>query len=126
MLELHQIFAMQKKAFFFLLAFFALGWGFTSFKTVFAGLAVGVLFGQYNFWILVRRMERFDQALSEGKKAPSLGMGLRFASGVAAAAVAITWPEYFHLVSVVIGLMIPYVLLVVDRIIFHVKTNKHI
>lgn len=126
MLEMHQIFAKQKKILFFLLALCALGWGFTSLKTVFAGLAVGVLFGHYNFWILVRRMERFDRALSEGKKAPSLGMGLRFTSGVAAAAVAITWPEYFHLVSVVIGLMIPYVLLVVDRIIFHVKTNKHI
>ncbi|MGX9133144.1 ATP synthase subunit I [Rummeliibacillus sp. JY-2-4R] len=126
MLELHQIFAKQKKLLFFLLAFCALGWGFTSFKTVFAGLAVGVLFGHYNFWILVRRMERFDQALSEGKKAPSIGSGLRFASGVAAAAVAITWPKYFHLIFVVIGLMIPYVLLLVDRIVFHVKTNKHI
>lgn len=123
MLELHQIFAKQKKAVFFLLAFFALGWGFTAYKTVFAGLAVGVLFGHYNFWILVRRMERFDQALSEGKKVPSMGSGLRFASGVASVAVAITWPKYFHLVSVVIGLMIPYVLLLVDKIVFHEKNQ---
>lgn len=123
MLEMHQIFARQKKMLFFLLAFCALGWGFTSFKTVFAGLIVGVLFGHYNFWILVRRMEKFDRALSEEKRAPGLGSGLRFASGFAVAAVALTWPTYFHLVSVVIGLMIPYVLLLVDRIVFHVKNQ---
>ena len=66
MLDLHHIFAMQKKALFFLLALCVLGWGFTPYGTIFAGIAVGAFFGTYNFWILVRRMERFDRAISEG------------------------------------------------------------
>ena len=45
MLELHHIFAKQKKALFFLLALCALGWGFTPYSTVFAGIALGSLFG---------------------------------------------------------------------------------
>lgn len=117
MLDLHHIFAMQKKALFFLLALCALGWGFTSYQSVFAGIALGAFFGTYNFWILVRRMEKFDRNLGEGKKAPSLGSVLRFGSGVAAAAVAISLPEYFHLISTVIGLMLPYVMLFIQAVV---------
>lgn len=109
MLDLHHIFAMQKKALFFLLALCALGWGFTPYQPVFAGIAVGAGFGTYNFWLLLRRMEKFDRSMSEGTKAPSLGSALRFGSGVAAVAVAISLPTYFHLESTVIGLMLPYV-----------------
>ncbi|MGB2991164.1 MAG: ATP synthase subunit I [Paenisporosarcina sp.] len=121
MLDLQQVYARQKKLIFFLLAFCALGWGFTPYPTVFAGLALGGLFGLYNFWLLVRRLEKFDRSLSEGKKVASLGTALRFASGIAAVAVAMSIPEQFHLISTVIGLMIPYVYLLVDRIVYHVK-----
>ncbi|WP_075618367.1 ATP synthase subunit I [Paenisporosarcina indica] len=122
MQDLQQVYARQKKLVFFLLAFCALGWGLTPYNSVFAGLALGALFGLYNFWLLVRRLEKFDRSITEGKKkAGSLGSGLRFASGVASVAVAISLPEHFNLVSTVIGLMIPYIYLLVDRIIYHVK-----
>ncbi|SOB90072.1 ATP synthase protein I [Ureibacillus xyleni] len=124
MLDLHHIFAMQKKALFFLLALCALGWGFTSHPTIFAGIAVGACFGTYNFWILVRRMDKFDRSLSEGKKVVSLGSALRFGSGIAAVAIAITLPQYFHLISTVIGLMIPYVFLSVGVFVYLVRNNK--
>ena len=123
MLDLHHIFAMQKKALFFLLALCALGWGFTAYQTVFAGIAIGAFFGTYNFWILLRRMEKFDRSMSEGTKAPSIGTALRFGSGVAAVAIAISLPQYFHLISTVIGLMIPYVFLVIMQVVHHVKNH---
>ncbi|MFF5993903.1 ATP synthase subunit I [Lysinibacillus sp. KU-BSD001] len=123
MLDLHHIFAMQKKALFFLLALSALGWGFTAYQTVFAGIALGAFFGTYNFWILLRRMEKFDRSISEGTKAPSIGTALRFGSGVAAVAIAISLPQYFHLISTVIGLMIPYVLLVIERVVHAIKNQ---
>lgn len=121
MQDLQQVYARQKKLVFFLLAFCALGWGFTPVQSVFAGIAIGSLFGLYNFWLLVRRLEKFDRSLSEGKKVASLGTALRFASGIAAVAIAISIPEHIHLASTVIGLMIPYVYLLVDRIVYHVK-----
>jgi ATP synthase protein I len=120
---LQEIHIMQKRALFFLLALFVLGWAVTDFKPIFAGLILGSLFGLYNFWILVRRMERFDKIFTEGKKRASLGTMMRFASGVAAAAVAISLPEHFNLVSSVIGLMIPYILLVAGGIIFRTKNH---
>lgn len=118
--ELQQIFVMQKKYIFFLLSICALGWGFTAYQTIFAGIALGSLFGLYNFWLLVRRMGKFDRAIAKGKKA-SLGTTMRFASGVAAAALAVSLPEYFHLVATIVGLMIPYILLLVERITVGLK-----
>ena len=118
---LREIYTRLKKMIFFILAIFVIGWGFTSYQEVFAGLIIGTLFGIYNMWILVRKMERFDRAVAEGSKVRSLGTALRFASGVAAVAIAIMFAEHVHLVSTVIGLMIPYVLLLAERIIYHVK-----
>ena len=123
MLDLHHTFAMLKKAFFFLLAICALGWGFSPYDSMFAGIALGAFFGTYNFWILVRRMEKFDRSMSEGTRAPSIGMAYRFFSGVAAVAIAISLPQYFHLISTVIGLMIPYIFLILERIVHHVKNH---
>lgn len=118
---LREIYTRLKKMIFFILAFFVIGWGFTSYQEVFAGLIIGTLFGIYNMWILVRKMERFDRAVAEGSKVRSLGTALRFASGAAAVAIAIMFAEHVHLVSTVIGLMIPYVLLLAERIMYHVK-----
>ena len=121
MQTLQEIHSRQRKALLFLLAILVLGWGFTEWKTVFAGLILGSLFGLYNFWILVRRLERFDRAITEGKKRVSLGTAMRFASGIAAAAVATSMPEQFDLISTVIGFAIPYVIFLADRIIYHVR-----
>ena len=118
---LQEIHNRQRKALFFLLALFVLGWGFTEWKTVFAGLILGSLFGLYNFWILVRRSEQLDRAIAEGRKRGSMGSVWRFASGIAAAAIATAVPEQFDLISTVIGFGIPYVLLLGDRIIYHVR-----
>ena len=123
MLDLHHTFAVQKKAFFFLLAVCALGWGFSPYDSIFAGIALGAFFGTYNFWLLVRRMDKFDRSISEGTKVASVGAALRFGSGVAAVAIAISLPQYFHLISTVIGLMIPYVFLVIWQVVHHVKNH---
>ena len=121
MQTLQEIYSRQKRALFFLLALFVLGWEFTDLKLIFAGLILGSLFGLYNFWILVRKMENYERKFAQGKNGTSLGTFIRFASGVGAAAVATAMPEYFDLISTIIGFAIPYVLLLVERIIYHAR-----
>ncbi|MEC1177706.1 ATP synthase subunit I [Metasolibacillus meyeri] len=121
--DLHYIFTKQKKVLFFLLALCVLGWAFTPYASIFAGIGLGAFFGTYNFWILVRRMDKFDRSVSEGRKASSLGTALRFGSGVAAVAIAMSLPEHFHLISTVIGLMLPYIFLVIERIVHLAKQH---
>jgi ATP synthase protein I len=124
MLDLHRIFDKQKKALFFLLALCILGWFFTPYPTIFSGLGIGAIFGTYNFWILVRRMDKFDRSYREGKRSVSLGSGLRFASAVAAVAIPISLPNYFNVVSSVIGLMIPYIFLFIEALYSLIKTRN--
>ncbi|AOV08832.1 ATP synthase subunit I [Sporosarcina ureilytica] len=121
MQNLQEIHSRQRRATYFILALFVLGWGFTEWNTVFAGLILGTLFGLYNFWILVRKSKQFERAFVEGKRRISIGSALRFASGIAAAAIATAMPEQFDLIGTVIGFAIPYALLVVERIIYHVR-----
>ncbi|TWT27652.1 ATP synthase subunit I [Planomicrobium sp. CPCC 101110] len=118
---LREIYTRLKRMIYFILAALVMGWGFTPYQTIFAGLLIGTLFGIYNMWILVRRMESFDRAVAEGSKVRSLGTALRFGSGIAAVAIALLFAEHIHLASTVIGLMIPYVLLLAERIMYHMK-----
>lgn len=124
MIDLHQIYVKQKKGLFFLLAMSLLGWFFTPYPTIFAGLGLGACFGTYNFWILVRRMDKFDRSFNEGKKVASLGSGLRFASAVAAILMPIALPQYFNIISTVIGLMIPYVFLFIEAFVSLLKAKN--
>lgn len=121
MVEMHRIFKKQVIGFIILLIVCAIGWGFTSYHALFAGLALGALCGLFNFWNLVRRMESFDRKTRQGQKVKSLGTLIRYGSALLAAAVALTWSEYFNVASTVVGLMIPYILLFVDRVIVHLK-----
>lgn len=121
MVEMHRIFKKQVIGFIILLIVCAIGWGFTSYHALFAGLALGALCGLFNFWNLIRRMESFDRKTRQGQKVKSLGTLIRYGSALLAAAVALTWSEYFNVASTVVGLMIPYILLFVDRIIVQLK-----
>ncbi|HEY4566462.1 ATP synthase subunit [Planococcaceae bacterium Storch 2/2-2] len=103
---------------------FGIGYAVTSYKAMFAGLTLGMLFGLYNLWILNRRLKKFDQAMERGSRRLSLGTALRFLSGIAAVAIASAFPQTFDLISTVIGFAIPYVLLLGDRIIYHVKHSS--
>ena len=103
---------------------FGIGYAMTSYKAMFAGLTLGMLFGLYNLWILNRRLKKFDQAMERGSRRLSLGTALRFLSGIAAVAIASAFPQTFDLISTVIGFAIPYVLLLGDRIIYHVKHSS--
>lgn len=124
MMDLHRIFAKQKKGLFFLLALCVMGWFFTPYPKIFSGIAIGAIFGTYNFWILVRRMDKFDRSYREGKRTVSLGSGLRFASGAAAVAIPVAFPEYFDVISSVVGLMIPYLYLFIEAFVSLIQTRK--
>lgn len=91
-----------------------LGWGFTSYKTVFLGLILGTCFSFLNIWLLTKKTEKFDKAFDKGKKMKSLGSLQRMATAAIAVIIAMRWPNYFHVVSVVMGLMTSYIVIMID------------
>ncbi|WHY91829.1 ATP synthase subunit I [Neobacillus cucumis] len=112
--DFREIFNRQRKWNLYLLSIFVLGWGFTSYKTVFLGLILGTCFSFLNIWLLTKKTEKFDKAFDKGKKMKSLGSLQRMATAAIAVIIAMRWPNYFNVVSVVMGLMTSYIVIMID------------
>ena len=112
--EMKIMFNRQSKYIIFLLAVYVVGWGLTSYQAVFAGLILGTSLSLYNLWLINQKMKKFSQALDEGKKTKSLGTMTRMASAGLAVLIALEFPEHFHLISVVWGLMTAYIVIMID------------
>jgi ATP synthase protein I len=114
----------ERKWMFYLLSIYVLGWGFTSYQTLFLGLILGTCFGYLNLWLLVRKTEKFDKMVSAGKKVRSLGSMSRMAVAGIAALIALRYPDYFDMIGLVIGLMTSYIVIMIDYFYHAVHVHK--
>lgn len=115
--DLQQLFNRHRKYILYLLAIFVLGWGFTERQSIFMGLILGTVISLFNLWTMVLRTQKFGEAVLEGKKVRSLGTLSRMAAAVLAVLIAVKYPKTFHLISVVIGLMTSYIVIMIDALI---------
>lgn len=126
--DLKQHFHRYTKYILYLLSIFVLGWGFTPYPSVFLGLILGTSLSLFNLWLIRKRMERFDRAIDEGKKVRSLGTFSRMASAGVAVLIALEFPEFIHMISTVIGLMMVYIVIMIDyfwqQLILHKKREE--
>jgi ATP synthase protein I len=102
------------KYIFYLLALYVLGWGFTSYQSVFLGLIFGTSLSLINMWILVKKMDKFSKAIDSGGKVYSLGFFTRVAVAIFGVMIAMKYPQYFHFISVIIGLVTSYIVIMID------------
>lgn len=114
MSDINQMFHRQRRYMYLLLAVYVLGWGFTSYKSIFAGLILGTVFSFMILLLLAKRAQSFDKAVSQGKKVRSLGSLSRLAMAAIATMIALKYEDSFHIVSVVVGLMTTYVVIIID------------
>jgi ATP synthase protein I len=122
--EFIKMYNRQRKGLFYLLSIYVLGWGFTHYQTVFLGLILGTVFSFFNLWLMVREMKKFDKTISSGKKVRSLGSLSRMASAAIAVLIALKWPHYFQIISVTLGLMTIYVVIMIDYLVHYSISNK--
>ncbi|MEH7491601.1 ATP synthase subunit I [Neobacillus niacini] len=112
--EFQTMFTRQRKWMFFLLSLYVLGWGFTAQQSIFLGLILGTSLSLFNLWLMARKIDKFGQAAAEGRTVRSLGSFSRMATGALAIVITMRYPEQFHLISVVIGLMTSYIVIMID------------
>lgn len=112
--DVKTIFQQHSKYILFLLSLYVLGWGFTSYKTIFLGLILGTSLSFFNMWLLANRMDKFGDAVVRGERVRSLGMISRMATAVLAVMLAVEYSDFFHLYSVILGLMTSYIVIVID------------
>lgn len=65
-----------------------------------------------------RKIDRFGQAVANQKRAAGIGTFTRLATGALAVLIALQYEEYFHLTSVIFGLMTTYVVIMIDFFFF--------
>ncbi|QFT90934.1 ATP synthase I chain [Bacillus sp. THAF10] len=110
-------FMRHMKYFLFFLAFFVLGWGFTSHQEWFAGLILGTVISGYNHWLLHKKVKRFTDAVAGGGKAVTLGSLSRMAAAVLGVVIATRFPEHLNLYGVIIGIMTSYIVIIIDSFV---------
>ncbi|MDN4524796.1 ATP synthase subunit I [Fictibacillus fluitans] len=108
----------------FMLSFFVLGYGVTSYQSIFLGLSFGTLFSLYNLWSMYSRIERLGQAVINQQKVRTMGSLSRLLVGGLAVLIAMRYPQFFNLLSVVIGLMSVYIIMLIDSLTKTIRTPK--
>ncbi|MCM3567210.1 ATP synthase subunit I [Neobacillus mesonae] len=122
--DFRQMYNRQRKWIFYLLSIYVLGWGFTSYQTIFLGLILGTCFSYVNLWFLVKKTEDFEKKVSQGKKVRSLGSLSRMAVAGIAALIALRFPDYFNMISLVAGLMTSYIVIMIDYFYHALHAHK--
>lgn len=117
----------QRKWMLYLLATLVLGAGFTPYTRIFNGLVLGGAISFYNLWLLQHKVKVLgDQVADTGKARGGLGTFSRMAAAVLGVLIAIRFDENFHIIAVIVGLMLSYLVIALDgvfRFIFRKKKD---
>ncbi|TDQ38735.1 ATP synthase subunit I [Aureibacillus halotolerans] len=112
--DISRAYRRQTQLLLFALALFVVGWGFSELQEFFLGLKLGTVLGMFNHWLLARKIKQFGTAIVQGRSVKSLGTASRFATAIFATLLAIEFEQFLHLHAVVIGLMTPYLVIMID------------
>ncbi|WP_102026428.1 ATP synthase subunit I [Salirhabdus sp. Marseille-P4669] len=112
----------QRKWMLYLLALMFIGWGFTPYQNVFLGLILGSSISFFNLWVLQRKINQVGHAAANNVAARAIGTFSRLAGAALAVIIALRYPQYFHMIAVVIGLMTIYIVIMIDFILHHKDT----
>ncbi len=121
MQELDKMFHRQRKYMVYLLGIYVLGVILTTYDKIFQGLILGTIFSLFIFWSMVQKNKKFSEAVAAGKKARSLGSVTRMAAAALATVIAVRYPKEFSVVSMVLGLMTVYFVIMIDYFIQHLR-----
>lgn len=124
MLQYKMMVNRQRKWMLYLLAALVLGWGFTDYQEVFQSLLLGASLSFYNLWLLQRKVNKLGQASAENRTMRTFGTVTRLMTGALAVLITFQFHEYFHLISVVIGLMTSYIVIIIDILFQSIKNSR--
>lgn len=119
MFEFDSMVVRQRKGMLTLLALVVLGVVFLPYTRELNGLLLGGVISFYNLLVLQRKTRLLgDKAATKSKFRGSLGTVTRMAAAVLGVAIAMRFEESFHVIAVVIGLMLSYLIIFLDGIYY--------
>lgn len=114
MSEYESMIKRQRKWMLYLLAIFVLGAILSSNPIFFNGLLLGGTISYYNLWNLQRKINRFGESAVAGRPVRGIGTLTRMISAGLAVIIALRFETHFHLIGVIIGLVISYMVIMID------------
>ncbi|MFB4163312.1 ATP synthase subunit I [Alteribacillus sp. JSM 102045] len=99
------------------------GWAVMPYNKVFFSLGTGVLIGLFNLLSMSREVKKFGEAEGKQKRKFTFGMLSRFAAGALAAVLFVRFPEHFHIIGLVAGIVTPYVIILISSL-FQIKQTS--
>lgn len=121
--EYERLVESQRKWMLYLLVFFLIGASVTSYQRIFLSLLLGYVVGYYSLRFLQSRIKAFGRAVVERGSSAHLGTFIRLAGIAVVVIISLRYPEKIHLISVVIGLAIAYLILFIDFTIKIIATE---
>jgi len=115
--DLQFTFKRQLKYILYIIAIYVLGWGFTGYQTIFAGLILGTAISTFNVWLLMKKSQQVGASAAGGKPSRSIGTASRYAAAVLAVIIALEYPQYINVYTTVLGLVTANVVIVIDYFI---------
>lgn len=88
----------------------------TPHKSIFLGLLLGSIISLSNLWSTYFQVKRLGESVEIGRAKFSLGTLFRFGLVIGAVYIAFQYPDKFHFISVVIGLMLTYIIILVNSL----------
>ncbi len=92
----------------------------TSYQPIFFGLLLGSIVSLINLWSTYFQVKRLGESVESGRAKFSVGTLFRTILVVGTVFIAYQYPDNFHFISVVIGLMLTYIIIFINSI-FQVK-----
>ncbi len=108
----------------YLLAISVIGWGFTDYQVIFQSLIIGIVAGFFNLFLLQKKIDIMGEKAANNQTAKSFGTLSRFAAAALVVVIILRYPEQFHIIAAVVGLMTPYLVIMIDFIFSSKKTTS--
>jgi len=122
--EYERLVERQRKWMLYLLVFFLIGASITSHQRIFLSLLLGYVVGYYSLRFLQSRIKAFGRAVVEKGSSANLGTFIRLGGIAVVAVMALRFPEKVHLLSVIAGIGIAYVILFFDFTLQAIAADK--
>src|SRR5699024_3965091 len=124
MLAFNQMVSQQRKWMFFFLIILLMGLIITPYHKVFLGLFLGGIVSFLNMILLQRHARKLGKAVVENKGIPSLWSIVRILLIILLIIFALRFENLVHRGATVIGLMLSYIVMPLERFLTSVKEVK--
>jgi ATP synthase protein I len=96
-----------------------LAWWFSPYAEFFAAALLGTFIGFINWLHTAYKVHKIGQAVIRSERPPGAGVLTRLGFGALAAVIVVSYPQFFDILGLAVGLILPTIVVILDGIYMH-------